>query len=144
MTTQRSLEPRSVFVDSSAFYALIDDRDRNHGAAAGILSRLANEASRLFTTNLILAETHALLLSRLGRQIALQFLDDVDAGNTTVVRVAAGEEQRARAILRQYDDKDFSLTDATSFAVMERLKINAAFSFDSDFSQFGWSVLLLS
>ena len=141
MTTQRSLEPRSVFVDSSAFYALIDERDRNYRSAAGILARLANEPSRLFTSNLILAETHALLLSRLGRQVALQFLDDVDAGSTTVVRVGAGDEQRARAILRHYDDKDFSLTDATSFAVMEHLKIDAAFSFDSDFSQFGWSVL---
>jgi predicted nucleic acid-binding protein len=40
---------------------------------------------------------------------------------TTVIRVRAVDEVRARQIIYRYDDKDFSLTDAISFAVMERL-----------------------
>jgi predicted nucleic acid-binding protein len=45
------------------------------------------------------------------------------------------------SIIYQYDDKDFSLTDATSFAVMERLRVPAAFTFDRHFAQYGFTVL---
>ena len=47
----------------------------------------------------------------------------------------------ARTILRQYSDKGFSLLDATSFAVMERLGIDTALSFDKHFAQYRWTVL---
>ncbi|MEW6448678.1 MAG: hypothetical protein AB1426_11450 [Bacillota bacterium] len=40
-------------------------------------------------------------------------------------------------ILRRFKGEDFSLTDATSFAIMERLKIKEAVSFDRHFSQYG-------
>ena len=71
-----------------------------------------------------LSELHALLLTRLDRRVAARVLEEVDASNlTTVVRVATRDERRARQIVFGYTDKDFSLTDATSFAVMERLRI---------------------
>jgi predicted nucleic acid-binding protein len=57
-----------------------------------------------------------------------------------IVRVTPEDEAKAREITYRYDDKDFSLTDATSFAVMERLGIRAAFTFDRDFRQYGLDV----
>jgi len=80
-------------------------------------------------------------LRRLGRHYALRFLDNVYGSTTSIVRVSEVDEVTARAILRQYSDKDFSLTDALSFAVMQRLRIDEAFSFDADFAQFGLRVL---
>ena len=53
----------------------------------------------------------------------------------------AADEERAKQILFQYDDKDFSFADAISFAVMERLAIGLAFTFDRDFAQYGFTVL---
>jgi predicted nucleic acid-binding protein len=61
-------------------------------------------------------------------------------GATTVVRVSAADERRAWEIVRLYRDKDFSMTDATSFAVLERLHIGSALTFDSDFEQAGFAV----
>ena len=97
--------------------------------------------SRLFTTNFVVAETHALVLIRRGRLVARRVLQEIDLGRITVVRVSAGDELRAREIIAQYDDKDFSLTDAASFAVMERLRISVAFTFDHHFAAYGLTIL---
>jgi predicted nucleic acid-binding protein len=132
---------RRALVDTSAFYALTDGNDRNHEEARAILSQLAAERWRLFTTNFVLAETHALILARLGRDLAARVLQDIDRGSMAIVRVAAVDERRAREIIAQYRDKDFSLTDAISFAVAERLRIARAFVFDHHFAQYGLAVL---
>jgi predicted nucleic acid-binding protein len=58
-----------------------------------------------------------------------------------IVRVRSRDEDRAWQIITQYSDKDFSLTDAISFAVMERLGIKTAFSLDRHFTQFGWQTI---
>jgi predicted nucleic acid-binding protein len=84
---------------------------------------------------------HALILSVFGRTQAAQFLKDMQESHTVMVRVRASDEARAQQILLQYDDKDFSLADAISFAVMERLDIRLAFTFDRDFAQYGFTVL---
>jgi hypothetical protein len=58
-----------------------------------------------------------------------------------VARSRASDEERAREVSYQYDDKDFSMTDAISFAVMERLRITQALTFDRHFAQYGFTVL---
>lgn len=138
MTGLREAGLSNVFVDTSAVFALTDRGDRNHEAALAVQRSLVEARSRLFTTNFVLVETHALLLNRLGRAVALRVLTSLDRGSATIERVSRADEDRARAIIRQYDDKDFSLTDATSFAVMERLQITQAFCFDRNFSQYGF------
>lgn len=40
-------------------------------------------------------------------------------------------------IICSYEDKTFSYTDATTFAVADRLGIRRAFAFDKHFVQFG-------
>ena len=132
MPTSRAL------VDTSAYFALVDADDINHLRAAAVSGTVRG---RIFTTNYVLAETHALLLRRLGRSTAIQFLNETDRDRTIVVRVSLTDERRVREIITTHDDKDYSLTDATSFAVMERLRIGAAFTFDRHFLQYGFAVL---
>lgn len=130
--------PIRLFVDTSAYFALYSADDEFHPRA---INSAKTARRRLYTTNYIVAETHALILRRLGRDTALTFLEETDHSRTAVERVRLGDEQRAREIILTYDDKDFSLTDATSFAVMERLGIGTAFTFDRHFAQFGFAVL---
>jgi predicted nucleic acid-binding protein len=141
MSALQRRDLRRVFTDTSAIYALADPRDNDHAEAIEIRRLLTNNRSRLYTSNFVLAEAHALLLGRLGRSTALQVLLDIDRSNTTIERAGDADEQRARAIVIRYDDKDFSLTDAISFAIMERLGMTQAFSFDRDFAQYGFDIL---
>ena len=141
MRTGRGSQARRTLVDTSAYFALLDTDDANHAPARTISERVIAEGWRLFITSFVLAETHALLLNRLSQQIATRFLRDMEESPTTLVWVTPRDVERAKAIIYQYTDKDFSLTDAASFAVMERLRIPAAFTFDRHFAQYGLTVL---
>jgi len=88
-------------------------------------------------TNFLLAEAHALILARMGGEIARQWLLTFD---WNLIVVSPGDEKCAIEIIKRYDDKDFSLTDATSFAVMQRHGIELAFTFDRHFKQYGLAV----
>ena len=127
-----------VLVDTSAVYALLDRDDRCHDAAREALESLRKRRTEPLLTNFIVAECHALSLSRLGADIARKWL----LGNIwPVERVSVEDETKARVIIEQYTDKTFSYTDATSFAVMDRLRVKTAFAFDPHFRQYGFLVV---
>ena len=127
-----------ILVDTSAVFALLDRSDHCHGAARKTLEGLRRRRAEPLLTNFIIAESHALSLSRLGAEVARRWL----LGNTwPVERVSEDDESRARSIIAHYADKSFSYTDATSFAVMERLGLKTAFAFDPHFRQYGFQVL---
>ena len=78
------LRERRVFVDSSAYLALLDVDDEHHREAREIIQELAQARYRQFTTNVLLIESHALILSVLGRGRAAQFLKDMEESNTCI------------------------------------------------------------
>ncbi len=127
-----------LLVDTSAVYALIDRDDTYHRKAVSLLRSLPRRGLTPLLTNFIVAESHALLLSRLGPEIARGWLL---RQIWPVERVTPEDEEKAREIIQKYVDKTFSYTDATSFAVMERLEIREAFAFDPHFRQYGLKLL---
>jgi predicted nucleic acid-binding protein len=131
-----------IFVDTSAYFAATNRRDASHELVSALMRRIVERRHVLITTNFILAALHALLLTRVDRRVAANVLHEVDSSDlTTVERVTAEDERRAREIVFGYADKDFSLTDAISLAVMERLSIRQAFTLDRNFAQCGWITL---
>ena len=125
---------RAVLWDSSAILALLDADDADHARAVAVARDIASERRPCFITNYIEAEAHALLLRKLGRALARDWLL---AGGLTVVRVLPAEEQEAREILARHTDKDWTLCDAISFAVLEARHATRAFTFDHHFRQDG-------
>jgi predicted nucleic acid-binding protein len=126
-----------VFVDTSAFYALASRGDRHHRQAVAIARQLDARGAIPFTSNYIVAESHALLLKRSGHRIARGWLGDLSA---RVEQAKVIDQVRALSIVLSHDDKTYSLTDATSFAVMERLAVGRAFAFDNHFTQYGFEL----
>lgn len=125
---------RSVLWDSSAILALLDADDADHVRAAGIARDIVSERRPSFITNYVEAEAHALLLRKLGRAIAREWLL---SGGLTVLPALPTEEARAKALLASHTDKDWTYCDAVSFAVIETRKVSRAFTFDHHFRQFG-------
>lgn len=123
-----------VLVDASAIYALIDKDDSYHSRAVAILRSLPRHGLSPFLTNFIVAESHALLLSRLGAQTARAWLLNQ---NWPIEPVSLVDEEKAKQIIQRYTDKTFSYTDPASFAVMERLGVKETFAFDPHFQQYG-------
>lgn len=134
----RSIVERRVLGDASAFFAVLDAHEPRHADAVAIVLRLRREARPLVTTDLVVAETHALALRRLGRRAAQTWLDEI---NVPIVFLTPVIYDGARELLRRYGDKDFTLADAVSFVVMEALGIREAFTFDDHFRQYGLEVL---
>jgi predicted nucleic acid-binding protein len=120
----------SAFVDSSAFYAAVDDDDSLNARARELLSR----DEPILTSDHVLAECWLLLQRRLGAKVADEFWAGIRAGAATVEHVTPGDLDTAWAIGERFADQGFSIVDRTSFAVMERLGVHRAVAFDDDFA----------
>lgn len=135
---------KRVFIDTSGFYALLIADDQNHLRAEKLFRLGEGEGWRLATTNAVVIEAHALFLhrSRPGRENPLKFLDEIENDVHEVIRVQRDDERKAVAPIRAHRDKMYSLCDALSFIVMERIEIVEAISFDEDFRSYGRFTIL--
>jgi len=120
----------SLFVDTSVWYAAVDRSDQGNRRAKEILAA----GERLVTTDHVLVETWLLLRHRLGRATAERFWEGLRSGIAVVDPVTAADLEAAWAIGLNFADQDFSITDRMSFAVMQRLGIGRAATFDDDFA----------
>lgn len=126
--------PAEFFVDTSAWYPLVVARHPDHARLGSALRALIRNHCRVVTTNLVVAETHALLLRRVGRATALTFIQTVAEPPNVVVRSSRELEVAAeRDWLARYVDQDFSFADAVSFAVMTERGIREALTLDHHF-----------
>lgn len=129
---------RRVFIDTSAYYTLIDKSATDYALAQASFRRMTSEQVDLCTTTFVVAEIHAMVLRRLGRDLGSRTLDRLYASSIRIIRPTERDETHAREIIRQQSDKDYSYTDAISFAVMERLHLRHAWTYDHHFSQYGF------
>jgi predicted nucleic acid-binding protein len=139
--TARVAAPARLFVDSGAWTALRSRRDQHHTEADRLFREAISRHIPLFTTNLVIAETHRLTLFRIGIQPALRALDLLDASpNVTIRFPAADEHAAARRWLERLAPRPISYTDAVSFAVMEQNRCRHVLGFDQDFLVAGFTL----
>jgi len=131
-----------LFVDTSGWFPLADAKDRAHAGVARSLRDAVKNGRRIVTTNLVIAETHALIMRRIHRDAALAFLREVRRAPHLVVESTGEYELNAqRGWLERHDDQDFSLTDAVSFAVMTERGIREVLGIDRRFAGAGFAML---
>lgn len=127
-----------IFLDTSAFLALENRKDQYHSRALLFRKSLLESKESLVTSDYVLDESYTIIRLRAGHKIAVQFGEMIQATRLIEIKyLTKGYLQDAWHIFKSFSDKEFSFTDCTSFALMEALQIETAFTFDSHFKQYG-------
>lgn len=142
-STRRKPVLTRAAIDTGALLALANPRDQYHDEAVSIARRYLERGGRWTGTVLVLAELHGHLLRWRGPVVAREVVAAVRRDPAydwlpvdTGLLDTAMEEWLAR-----FTDQPFSLTDAVTFAVMRREKLQLAFAFDHDFQTAGFGLL---
>ncbi len=129
-----------VFVDTSALYALINRKDRDHEKVQDFLSQFKG---KVFVTNYIFDEIITLVMGRLGHTMAVEVGKTLQVSPQVVkVWVTPSDDKSAWEFFVSRKDKFYSFTDCTSFIVMKRLKLTKCLTFDHHFKQEGFEEVL--
>jgi len=111
-----------IYVDTSAFYALLDRSDRYHKEASAIWPSLLDDHITLITSNYVVSETVGLLQNRIGFK-------------------AVNAHGRAYELWLNLGLKGLSLIDCVSFVTMHHHHIEKAFCFKPRFAEHGFDLL---
>ena len=131
------MESETVFVDTSAFYALMDHSDNNFEKAAGLWKSFLEKDFYLQTSNYIIVETLALLQSRLGFQAANLWYRDV-LSLAEVLWIDGSMHNLAYELWLGFGRRKLSFVDCVSFIAMRHYKVEKVFGFDKHFFEQGF------
>lgn len=134
---------KQVFVDTSAWIALLNTDDVWHKKARQVRLDLLKQNYSFVTSQFILLEVGDALCSPFARQNTANFINNL--GKVKSTRVISLREDLLESELALYEsrqDKDWGLTDCISFVVMQQENITEAFTTDRHFEQAGFIRLL--
>lgn len=127
-------------MDTSALYALLCSTDDCHEAARVAAEGFFEFDSTLVTSSYVVAETTALLQSRLGRDAARGFLLDF-LPYLDVAWVDEGLHARGLEAWLAQRGGSVSMVDCVSFALGRELHLEHAFTFDRHFAEQGFVLI---
>lgn len=131
----------NTFIDTSAFIALTNKSDQFHKKAVDFVKQL-DKGVQFYTTNYILDESFTRIRMMAGLRESIIFGKNVFAGSLYKIYYIDKElEKDAFEIFKKYNNLKLSFTDCTSFALMKKLNLISAFTFDEDFLKVGFNMI---
>ncbi|MFL5328782.1 MAG: type II toxin-antitoxin system VapC family toxin [Gemmataceae bacterium] len=133
----------AVFADTAFYVAITNIRDTWNLKANSLV---ANLSDGIVTTEFILIEVGNFMRRSPEARIAYaEFMQAIRLdGNTKIVSASADLFSQGIDLFTQRLDKQWSLTDCISFAVMKAMQISAALTSDRHFEQAGFVPLLVN
>jgi predicted nucleic acid-binding protein len=116
-----------LLLDAGALYAQADRADPQHANVAEILQA---EPGPLIASAIGVAEADYLILTRLGIEVELAFLEDLAEGTFQVECLTRPELGAALGVARRYRDLELGLADASLVVLAQRFKVRRLVTFD--------------
>lgn len=117
----------TLIADAGTLFAQADADDPEHEAVVALFEA---ETGPLVTSQVAVAEADYLILTRLGVDVELAFLDDLAAGTFLVDCLDRKELGAARDLARRYRDLELGLADASLAVLADRHRTDRIASFD--------------
>jgi predicted nucleic acid-binding protein len=117
----------ALLLDAGALYAQADRADPHHGAVVEILRA---EREPLVTSAVAVAEADYLILTRLGIDVELAFLEDLAEGTFLVECLSRAELATALTVARRHRDLEIGLADASLVVLAQRFRTRRLLTFD--------------
>jgi len=136
-----------LFVDTSGWATLVDPSQILHIQMRTLYRNILQQKRRLVTSNYILSELVALLISpmRISRPSLVTFVEGIKTSPyIEVVHIDATLDQQAWDLFKKRPDKKWTLVDCSSFVLMQQRGITEAITNDHHFEQAGFIRLLKS
>jgi hypothetical protein len=132
-----------LFLDSSYAIALAASSDQLHSRALELAEEIERESRRLITIRAVLLEIGNALSKQRYRAAAVQLLASLESDPSVEIISLTGDlYSQAFELFRDRPDKEWSLTDCASFAVMQARDLTDALTSDEHFEQAGYRALL--
>ncbi len=134
-----------IFADTSGWGHLIDSSQKYHELAANIYRNLRHKECKFVTTNYIITELAALMISplRLRHLVIVEFINSMRfSPYIEIIHIDPALDEQAWQLFSKRSDKEWSLIDCSSFVVMEKFRITESFTTDHHFEQAGFIRLL--
>lgn len=132
----------SAFVDTAGWIDLFNANDGLHARAQAIYRSLVQRGTRLITTEFVLLEVADALSIPALRANTITVINNLRRGTVEVTPVSEELLAKGWALYSQRLDKEWGLTDCTSFVVMQERQIHQALTSDHHFAQAGFTCLL--
>ncbi len=130
----------SVFVDTCAFLALINHDDEFYPVASDLFKKAAETDEEFFTSNYVILETIFLL----QREIGLESVNDFKKFILPAINIIWIDEKIHNNCLNNLiaaEKRKISLTDYSSFYILDNFKIDSVFTFDKHFKEKNYKFL---
>jgi len=128
-----------LFADASGWIALFNPRDKYHASAQRGIVRAVKHGDTLVTSDYVLDEVMTNLQRAVNHGVAAGAVQWIlQQPRIRLVFIDEESWDKAWRLFQRYDDKEFSFTDCTSFAIMHQFKLRDAFTFDHHFTQMGF------
>jgi len=136
---------KPVFADTGFWIAFLYPKDRWHQEAIELYRSLQQQRRKVVTSDLVLTEFLNFFSSfdaSVRQEAGLTAKDIKSSPNILVVPQNERLFQQALELYLQRADKAWSLTDCSSFLIMEEMGLTEALAHDKHFSQAGFVTLL--
>lgn len=132
-----------IFVDTAAWIALINTSDTLYASAQKVMQGLHQQNALMVTTEFVFLEVADALSEPEFRQKTVAFLNGLrQLPILTIIPVSPALLADGWNLYAQRPDKEWSLTDCTSFVAMSQEQVTQAFTSDHHFEQAGFVKLL--